>query len=187
MDTNTKKVHQEEQKEPVLDASHIRSDEPIGKDEQHVLDSDREQLKEPGINRRESSNAEKASGSKMTESKNQSAVENEEEDVEVTKVEIKEKRHFVRAVYTIVLLQTTCTFILCYLASDNNWMSRFFNNIIVIIMSYLILLGSLMVFFLTNISQISPLNYILLFIFTISESVVIAGWTSDMKTDTIIY
>ena len=78
------------------------------------------------------------------------------------------------------------TFLLSFASSDNYTLYRIFNNIIVIILSYIFLLTSLMIFFLTNISQVFPFNYALLFLFTLSESVVIAGWTSDMSTDTVI-
>jgi FtsH-binding integral membrane protein len=99
---------------------------------------------------------------------------------------MQQKSKFVRAIYSIVFIQVTLTFILSYAASDLKTLNRAFNNIIVIIASYMLLLGCLLVFFLTNISQIYPLNYSLLGLFTLSESVVISGWTSDMSQETIV-
>ena len=131
---------------------------------------------------RPAKNLEQKEEAKEPVSQNQ---ENEESKNErILKEQTKTK--FVRAVYLIVLFQVTLTFLLWYFSSIFNPLSRFWNNIIVILLSNFFLLGSIIVFFLTNISQVFPHNYILLFIFTASESSMIAGWTADLKTDTII-
>ena len=87
--------------------------------------------------------------------------------------------------YSIVLFQVTLTFVFCYLSSIGSF-GNVTNDIIPIIIANFCLLGSLAIFFITNISQVFPYNYLLLLIFTVSESLMIAGWTADMKTDTII-
>ena len=98
----------------------------------------------------------------------------------------EQKTRFVRAIYLIVLFQVSLTFLFSYVSSIFSPLSLFWNNIIVILLSNFFLLGSILIFFLTNVSQVFPHNYILLLVFTISESTMIAGWTADLKTDTII-
>lgn len=77
------------------------------------------------------------------------------------------KTRFVRSVYLIVFFQVSVTFFLSYICSDNYEFYKIVNNILIIILSYVVLLGCLMVFFMTNISQVFPYNYLLLLVFTL--------------------
>mmetsp|Transcript_4327 Transcript_4327/g.4050 ORF Transcript_4327/g.4050 Transcript_4327/m.4050 type:complete len:131 (+) Transcript_4327:60-452(+) len=77
------------------------------------------------------------------------------------------KTRFVRSVYLIVLFQVSVTFFLSYICSDNHDLYKFVNNILIIILSYVVLLICLLIFFMTNISQVFPYNYILLLLFTL--------------------
>jgi len=183
MDPEDKKEDDIQLKKSVLQRNAIRSDEVDNRARKSYSMSNQDPAKiSDSANRNVSINDRQSYGGFLEEKK-----QKPESDKKAKKsMIIAQKTSFVRAIYSIVLCQVILTFILSYLASGYESLDRAFNNIIVIILSYIILLGCLMVFFLTNISQVMPLNYILLAIFTVSESVVIAGWTSDMSQDTII-
>lgn len=188
MDIKTNKELIKEEKEPVLDPESIKSD----------MMGPKSKLRTPSVSINLSNEEDDDLDRKFEIFKRKKTIVNTEEDrnerlekmhwenIEISENVISQKTKFVRYVYSIVLFQVTLTFILSFASSDNYTLNRAFNNIIVIIMSYILLLGCLLVFFLTNISQVFPFNYGLLLLFTISESIVIAGWTSDMKADTII-
>lgn len=183
MDPKSDKELKEGEKASVL-GEFPRSDEIINR--KTMPNPVNAQLSDQGSPRKaDSSYIDKQSRSGLTDEKpnKQEASRVRHDEPRITR---KDKTSFVRAVYTIVFFQVTLTFIFSYLSSINTTLSRLFDNILVIILSYAILLGSLLIFFLTNISQVFPFNYILLAGFTISESTVIAGWTSEMKVDTII-
>lgn len=175
-----------EVEKPVLDVSIQRSDDVQGRKPQTVSielseESDFPKAR-PSLARNHDSNNRIRQDSKKMRQGNISY--NEEKALKSELVTMKTL--FVRFVYLIVLFQVSVTFLFSYIASDNYSLYKLVNNILVIIFSYLILLGCLLIFFMTNISQVFPFNYILLLVFTLCESCVIAGWTSDMKTETVI-
>ncbi|CAI2377541.1 unnamed protein product [Moneuplotes crassus] len=176
---------QKEVAEPVLGAGAKRSDDPQERkeDERHSinLQDHRENSERPLTSKKHEGgfNPVRQDSQRISDIKYS-------EEKEIQNQIISLKSRFVRYVYLIVLFQVSVTFFLSYICSDNYDLYKVVNNILVIILSYVALLACLLVFFMTNISQVFPYNYILLLLFTLCESFVIAGWTSDMKTDTVI-
>mmetsp|Transcript_1145 Transcript_1145/g.1150 ORF Transcript_1145/g.1150 Transcript_1145/m.1150 type:complete len:145 (-) Transcript_1145:321-755(-) len=93
---------------------------------------------------------------------------------------------FIKKVLGIVFIQITFTFGVILLASTNATFGSMMRNWITFTLGIILFLGSIITLFVGNLGKKVPVNYILLSLFTIGESMIVSGSTQDMPTRDIV-